>query len=76
MESSAQEKSKQNQAGAVEQDNMAAESKLESKACSSSHSGWSKLETVLLSFSYGDKIWHLVSTQSGPSWLHRGQVGG
>ena len=37
MESSAQEKSKQNQAGAVEQDNMAAESKLE--ACSSSHSG-------------------------------------
>lgn len=52
MESSAQEKSKQNQAGAVEQDNMAAESKLESNACSSSHSGWSKLEIVLLSFSY------------------------
>ena len=39
MESSTQEKSKQNQVGAVEQDNMAAESKLESKACSSSHSG-------------------------------------
>lgn len=75
MESSAQEKSKQNQAGAVEQDNMAAESKLESKACSSSHSGWSKLEIVLLSFSYV-KIWRLVSTQTGPSWLHRGQVGG